>query len=78
MDGQIDPGIQDDEQPVSLSPWPHMKVARATQHLADLTARIQLWSTSRPVTIEPHVSDDRLRVEMRLRSTLHRPCWSGP
>ncbi|MEU2120160.1 hypothetical protein ABZ567_32040 [Streptomyces sp. NPDC016459] len=71
MDGQLAPGPHDENQRVSISPWPQMKLARATQHLTDLDARIRLWLTSQPVTIEAKVSDDRRRLELRLR--VHTP-----
>jgi hypothetical protein len=71
MDGQEIPGIHDEKQRVGISAWPNMKVARAVQHLTDLESHIRLWFTSKPVTIEPTVSDDRLRLELRLR--VHTP-----
>ncbi|MFJ3094639.1 hypothetical protein [Streptomyces hydrogenans] len=71
MDEQADFGSHDADKHVSVSPWLQMKVVRAMQHYADLEARIRLWGASRPLTIEANVTEDRHRLELRLR--VHTP-----
>ncbi|APE26801.1 hypothetical protein vnz_37505 (plasmid) [Streptomyces venezuelae] len=55
-----------------------MKIARASQHLADLRARITLWATSAPYTVEPRISDDRTTVSFFVKVAVPPPTdeWS--
>lgn len=55
-----------------------MKIARASQHLADLRARITLWATSAPYTVEPRISDDRTTVSFLVKVVVPPPTdeWS--
>ncbi|MFJ6251778.1 MULTISPECIES: hypothetical protein [unclassified Streptomyces] len=61
-----------------FSTWPQMKIARASQHLADLRARITLWATSAPYTVEPRISDDRTTVSFLVKVVVPPPTdeWS--
>ncbi|MFF8557128.1 hypothetical protein ACF058_30445 [Streptomyces sp. NPDC015501] len=71
-----------DEQAETTTPqfstWPQMKIARASQHLADLRARINLWATSAPYTVEPRISNDRTTVSFFLKVAVPPPTdeWS--
>jgi hypothetical protein len=71
MDGRTEPEGNGTKPQEAMSPWPQMKVARAVQHLNDLMSRINLWVASNPVTLEPRISEDRLRLELRLK--VHSP-----
>ncbi|MFI0990533.1 hypothetical protein [Streptomyces exfoliatus] len=61
-----------------FSTWPQMKIARASQHLADLRARINLWAAGAPNTVEHHISDDRTTVSFLAKVVVPPPTdeWS--
>ncbi|MFI9116967.1 hypothetical protein [Streptomyces venezuelae] len=71
-----------DEQVGTMAPrfstWPQMKIARASQHLADLRARINLWVAGAPYTVEPRISDDRTTVSFLAKVVAPPPTdeWS--
>lgn len=55
-----------------------MKIARASQHLADLRARINLWAAATPYTVEPRISGDRTTVSFLAKVAVPPPTdeWS--
>lgn len=61
-----DPGSPNTEAP-RASTWPHIKVARAAQHLSDLQSRTGLWMATSPFGPKVEISEDRLSWRLRLR-----------